>query len=93
MSAPTFAPTFAPAATFSDAKALRDVTVVSSVLSIFGSLSLILLLVAYHVRHKDNPDTDADGAVRWKPIQREMLLSLSICDLLTSCLYLIRVSK
>jgi hypothetical protein len=69
----------------------RDITMVSSALSIIGSLALVLLLVAYKAINKDDAEHDSESSTKWKPIQREMLFSLSICDLLTSCLYLVPV--
>ena len=64
---------------------LAVVSHISSILSIMGSLALILLLVAYQFGKRDE-----DPDERWKPIQREMLMSLSVCDLLTSVFYLIK---
>ena len=56
-------------------------------LSIVGSLLLISLLAAYHVSRKSNAK---ESTKCWNPTQREMLLWLSVCDLVQCIFYLIR---
>jgi hypothetical protein len=57
-------------------------------LSIVGSLTMLLLIAAFYCKTERLESGDDSGG--WDPKQREMLFWLSVCDLVTCSLFLIK---